>query len=184
MGSPHDSDIPETLRSPPPSARILIDGFARVIAVLFGLIIAGELIDLVLRLRPFSPDPWRWLGLAPLFLGTVLEVTATRAFWSLGKGTPHPSQPPRRLVDGGPYAHSRNPLYMARLLVLFGAACFVGSVSTLVITLVLFLSLDFFLIPREEARLRARLGRDYDEYCARVARWFSLRHTRLTAKPR
>jgi len=73
---------------------------------------------------------------------------------------------------------------MARLLVLFGAACIVGSVSTLLITLVLFLSLDFFLIPREEARLRARLGRDYDEYCARVARWFSLRHTRLTAKPR
>src|SRR3989442_3887601 len=119
MGSPHDSDIPETLKSPPPSARILIDGFARVIAVLFGLIIAGELIDLVLRLRPFSADPSRWLGLAPLFLGTVLEATATKPLWSLGKGSPHPSQPPRRLVDGGPYDHSPYLLYISRLLVAF-----------------------------------------------------------------
>ena len=183
MGSPHDPDLPAALKSPP-SPRILIDGFARVIAVLCGIFIVGLLIDSVLKLRPFSPDPWRWLGLIPVFLGIVLEVTATRSFWSLGEGTPHPSQPPRRLVDGGPYAHSRNPLYVARLLVLFGAACIAGSVSTLAITFVLFLGLNFLLIPREEARLRARHGRDYDEYCARVARWLSLRHTRLTAKPR
>ncbi len=184
MGASHNPDPQEGLRSDAPSLRILMDGVARVVVALCGMIVLGVLIDWELKLRPFSPDPWRWLGVAPIVFGGVFEVTATKAFWSLGMGTPHPRQPPQRLVDGGPYAHSRNPLYIGRLLVLLGAACILGSVSTVMIAVILFLSLDVFLIPREEARLKARLGRDYEEYCVRVPRWFSFRHAQVTSKPR
>ena len=184
MGPPYSSYVQESLKSLPASARTLISGVVRVMVVLCGLIVVGVLVDWILGLRPIASDPWRWLGLALLFFGIGLEAAATKAFWFLGEGTPHPIQPPRRLVDGGPYAYSRNPLYLARLLILFGGAGVVGSVSTLGIGVLLSLSLEFILIPREEARLRARFGPDYDDYCARVGRWLNVRRIRPVTRPR
>jgi len=175
MGSSHDPDFQERLRLLPASRRVLAIGVVKVASVLAGMIFVGVLIDQVLSLRPLLNDPWRWSGLGPLIVGILLEAEATMVFWVHGQGTPNPAAAPSSVVDRGPYAHSRNPLYLARLLLLVGVACIVGSPSLLAIAFLLFLGLEFYLIPREESRLRTRFGQAYDAYCGRVHRWINVR---------
>ncbi|HLE54334.1 MAG TPA: isoprenylcysteine carboxylmethyltransferase family protein [Thermoplasmata archaeon] len=159
----------------PPSRRILAIGLARVAAVLGGLAAVGIFLDYALHLRALVESTWRWVGLVPFAVGIMLEAEATRVLWRLGGGTPHPVSPPPRLVDQGPYAFSRNPLYLARILILLGVAWIFGSVAILVLDALLLLLVHFVLIPREEERLESRLGDTYRDYRGRVGRWVTWR---------
>src|SRR5687767_4930613 len=73
-----------------------------------------------------GPDAtWRTfqlVGLLALVPGLVLLFWCIREFYVAGKGTLAPWEPPRRLVVSGPYRFSRNPMYVAVLLVLIGWA--------------------------------------------------------------
>src|SRR5262245_51241557 len=61
-------------------------------------------------------------GLIPFLLGIVLLLWCVWAFYTTGKGTLAPWTPPRHLVVIGLYRFSRNPMYIAVLLVLSGWA--------------------------------------------------------------
>ncbi len=71
-------------------------------------------------------DPPRHLvtprGVPLLGLGTVLLLWCVRDFYVAGRGTLAPWDPPRHLVTVGLYRVSRNPMYLAVLLVLTGWA--------------------------------------------------------------
>jgi protein-S-isoprenylcysteine O-methyltransferase Ste14 len=79
---------------------------------------------------------------------------------------------PDGLVTTGPYAFSRNPMYLAHLLFLGGLACALRSPLTAALgagqalTLVRHVRID-------EARLTRLFGADYADYRARVGRWLS-----------
>ncbi len=74
------------------------------------------------------------------------------------------------LVDRGPYARSRNPLYIGNLLLWAGFGV-VGWPAALVV--VPLLALHYALIVRwEEAQLADQLGEPYVDYLARVPRWW------------
>jgi protein-S-isoprenylcysteine O-methyltransferase Ste14 len=118
---------------------------------------------------------WRLLGIVPVSLGTLLEMVATRRLWRFGGGTPNPVDPPKQLVTEGPYRRSRNPLYLARLLILTGLAILLSSLGLAVLTAALFLFLEFVLVPREEGRLVVRYGAKYNDYRETVARWIAIR---------
>src|SRR3990170_7464933 len=62
------------------------------------------------------------LGLIPLGLGIVLLLACVREFYVAGRGTLAPWAPPQELVVTGPYRLSRNPMYVAVSLVLWGWA--------------------------------------------------------------
>jgi protein-S-isoprenylcysteine O-methyltransferase Ste14 len=81
---------------------------------------------------------------------------------------------PERLVREGPYGWTRNPMYAGHLLFLTGLA--VTTRSPLAVA-ALAGHLPWFRsrVRRDEARLRARFGTAYDEYCATVPRWLPLR---------
>ncbi len=154
--------------------RNLVAGLFRVTLVLVILVLAGLLIDVLLTIPRVVPDALAILGILLFGVGLVLEVLATRAFWKFGLGTPHPIDPPRNLVTLGPYRFSRNPLYVARLLILAGAAAILGSPGVALLSLCLFAGLHFFLVPREERRLVARHGSTYEGYRSQVPRWIAL----------
>jgi len=160
---------------PGPSRRILGIGVARVVLALAAMAFLGWVADLILALPPFLPLAWRGAGIAPLAAGVALEAAATWAFWRHGGGTPHPASPPPRVVDHGPYAYSRNPLYMARVIMLLGVACLLGSTGVLAVDVVLLLGVHTIIIPHEEARLERRLGDAYRDYRRRVGRWITIR---------
>ena len=153
------------------ASRNLVEGVVRVASVLVGLVLAGVLLDNIMSLRSLPTSPWNLTGSVPVCFGIYLEVYATLSLWNYGGGTPHPKDPPRRLVTQGPYRFSRNPLYLARLLILFGLSVVLQSLGVLLVTLLLFLLVVVVILPREERRLETRFGEAYVEYRNRVARW-------------
>jgi protein-S-isoprenylcysteine O-methyltransferase Ste14 len=68
----------------------------------------------------------------------------------------------------GPYARTRNPLYLGSALLAVGFV--IASRSWVVAALVAwyYLALYPFLMRREEAELRGTFGRSYEEYAKRV----------------
>lgn len=75
------------------------------------------------------------------------------------------------LATGGPYARSRNPLYVAFPLVLPALAVLLDSAVLLLASPLLPLYLDRLVIPVEERLLRKLFGKRYDAYAAQTPRW-------------
>ena len=113
--------------------------------------------------------PWTLLGLVPVAAGALLHAAALRAF--LGAGTtPDPEGRPTHLVRRGPYARTRNPMYLAGLPILLGFAVMLG---TLVPALVLpaYCVGAALWVAREETVLARRFGAAWEDYRAAVPRW-------------
>jgi protein-S-isoprenylcysteine O-methyltransferase Ste14 len=94
------------------------------------------------------------------------------SFALIGKGTPAPFDPPRRLVIQGPYRFVRNPMYLGTGFVLSGAAFFYGSWTLLGYTGFFFLATHFFVVWYEEPSLQRTFGSEYEAYCRQVRRWW------------
>lgn len=125
-------------------------------------------------LRPFPTGflgAVRFSGGALLWLfGAVLGVWGLLAFKR--EGTTHePNGTATALLTGGPFAFSRNPLYLALVALLAAFGLVLDSAWMLLLLPVLTLLLDRLVIVREEARLRAQFGDDYVAYTRQVRRW-------------
>ena len=77
-----------------------------------------------------------------------------------------------RLVQGGVYALTRNPMYVGNGLIAVGIAMVAGSPFVYAIVLPFFLFVYQALVAAEEAYLRRQFGLEYDRYCERVPRWW------------
>jgi protein-S-isoprenylcysteine O-methyltransferase Ste14 len=103
--------------------------------------------------------------------GIALALWCVLTFAFLGKGTPAPFDPPRRLVIRGPYRFVRNPMYIGAVLALAGAALFYQSWPLLGYTALFFLATHLFVVFYEEPTLRRLFGAEYEAYRQRVGRW-------------
>jgi protein-S-isoprenylcysteine O-methyltransferase Ste14 len=110
-------------------------------------------------------------GIIMVTIGTVIALWCVFTFVFIGKGTPAPFDPPRKLVIGGPYRFVRNPMYIGAGMTLAGAALFYGSLSIFTYTCLFFLATHLFVVLYEEPTLRRTFGDEYEAYCGRVSRW-------------
>jgi protein-S-isoprenylcysteine O-methyltransferase Ste14 len=110
-------------------------------------------------------------GLVLAATGGVLAVSCILTFVFIGRGTPAPFDPPRRLVDRGPYRWVRNPMYIGAGTALFGAALYYQSLWLTTYGVGFLAVMHLFIVFYEEPALRSTFGRDYEEYCRRVRRW-------------
>jgi protein-S-isoprenylcysteine O-methyltransferase Ste14 len=127
------------------------------------------------RDRLWLPGGWHWLGAPPVLIGVGVYLWSAWCFVAMGHGTPNPLDPPRQLVARGPYACSRNPMYVACMLILVGEVVWTGYDSLaryLIVSLVLVWA---WVRLWEEPQLARRHGAAYRDYCARVPRWLALR---------
>jgi len=75
------------------------------------------------------------------------------------------------LVERGIFGHSRNPLYVANMLILLGLAIAHNGWVMYLLVLPLFAFTYVAIVHAEEQYLSARFGGTYHAYCARVPRW-------------
>jgi len=73
------------------------------------------------------------------------------------------------LTRTGPYAHTRNPLYLGSMMIAFGFAAAAGSWVILIALAGLFLAIYWPTILSEEEFLRGHFA-DFEEYAAQVPR--------------
>jgi len=111
-------------------------------------------------------------GIAATASGAALVVWCILSFAILGRGTPLPLDPPRRLVVRGPYRYVRNPMYLGAGLALAGAAMYYQTAALLAYLSVFLLLTHITVVLYEEPTLRQTLGQDYDAYCRQVHRWW------------
>jgi len=139
--------------------------------------VAGVVPALLVRGAPSLPPAEGWpfarlvLGLPLVLAGLLLYAWCVWAFGRLGRGTPAPIDPPRVLVSRGPYAWSRNPMYVGVLAVILGQAALFASPRLLAYAAAVFLGFHLFTVLYEEPAHRRRFGAAFDEYCRRVPRW-------------
>jgi protein-S-isoprenylcysteine O-methyltransferase Ste14 len=82
-----------------------------------------------------------------------------------------PSRSASRLVGGGPYRFTRNPMYVGLTLAYVGVAALVSSAWPLILLPLVLVVLVRMVIGREEAYLRDAFGAEYAAYQSRVRRW-------------
>jgi len=75
-----------------------------------------------------------------------------------------------RLVQGGVYAHTRNPMYLGNGLIALGCMLIINAPEFYLIALPLIVLVYAAIILAEEAYLRGKFGGQFDAYCARVPR--------------
>jgi protein-S-isoprenylcysteine O-methyltransferase Ste14 len=104
--------------------------------------------------------------------GTALLLWCVREFYVAGKGTLAPWQPPRRLVVSGPYRVSRNPMYVAVVLVLLGWAAAYRSAGLALYAAAVAIAFQLRVVLAEEPWLAHTHGAAWRGYAQRVRRWF------------
>jgi|SRR6516225_516911 protein-S-isoprenylcysteine O-methyltransferase Ste14 len=122
---------------------------------------------------------WRHCHPSLLNLASLLSVAIGLAVivWALAEHFVHGSKgyefsaTPSYLIRSGPYHYTRNPMYVAALLVWVGWSFFYGSIPLLISSAAIWILLEFIIIPFEERRLMTRFGQSYLSYKVRVARW-------------
>ena len=112
--------------------------------------------------------------IAGIFLvaGVSVGLSAVLGFHR-AKTTLNPLQPEAAsaLVVRGIYRWTRNPMYLAMLLVLVAWACIVANLAALVILPLFVAYLNRFQIAPEERALQARFGGEFEQYKRTVRRW-------------
>jgi protein-S-isoprenylcysteine O-methyltransferase Ste14 len=123
------------------------------------------------------PASWNLIGLIPLAIGAGGQVwiliTVLQTVPLLPERVPL-SWKPMRLVTRGPYTLSRNPIYVADLILWLGWTLFFGSFAVFTGCIVLWMLVSY-LITGEERELEAHFGEDYLRYKATAPRWFGKR---------
>jgi protein-S-isoprenylcysteine O-methyltransferase Ste14 len=115
-------------------------------------------------------------GAAGLGGGLLLFAACVFYFWTRGRGTLAPWDPPRRFVAEGPYRFVRNPMISGVILVLAGEACILRS-RPLAEWAALFTLINLVYIPLlEEPMLAARFGDAYRKYLDAVPRFIPRLH--------
>jgi protein-S-isoprenylcysteine O-methyltransferase Ste14 len=87
-----------------------------------------------------------------------------------GGGGPGLDTPPERLVTTGPFACTRNPMYLGHIIFLAGLALTLTSLFAALLTIVTTIWFHFRVLG-DESKLRQRFGQPYLTYLAGVKRW-------------
>lgn len=116
-----------------------------------------------------------WLSTAALALTALAgAVMLTSAVWfARQKTTINPLHPERasHLVTTGPYAISRNPIYLADAALLLAWALWLGNAAGVLMVPVFMRTLTRLQIRSEEQALAVKFAETYRDYCRRVRRW-------------
>jgi protein-S-isoprenylcysteine O-methyltransferase Ste14 len=102
--------------------------------------------------------------------GLLLDQWAQRTL-RLARTAVHPSEQSVAIVRSGPFAWSRNPIYLGQGLLLLAVGLLTRSSAYFWVILPWILVMRFGVIAREERYLLRKFGAPYAEYQRTVRRW-------------
>ena len=114
------------------------------------------------------------VGILLIMLGIGIVVSARWELRNYNQPT-DPGQPTSRLVNTGVFRYSRNPLYLASVLLFLGLGLALNrlwAVAALALSIVICIQV---LIRPEERYLAVKFGEEYQQYAASVHRWLGRR---------
>eukprot|EP01105_Mastigella_eilhardi_P016580 TRINITY_DN378_c0_g1_i1.p1 TRINITY_DN378_c0_g1~~TRINITY_DN378_c0_g1_i1.p1 ORF type:complete len:254 (+),score=81.78 TRINITY_DN378_c0_g1_i1:866-1627(+) len=112
----------------------------------------------------------RCAGAVLAVAGLLLAMWAERAFEASGF-TPVHGDRVRTLFTGGPFAFTRNPIYVGAITFNVGLSLLLDAGLPLVLTLAWWGYVEFHVIPSEETALLAAFGDSYKRYMRETSRW-------------
>lgn len=113
----------------------------------------------------------RATGASLLFAIAVVMLFRAIHVLQRARTTAEPFKEPSALVTEGPFRVSRNPMYLANVLLLVAFACLAFSVWFLFAAAAQFLLLHSLVIPREEVRLRGAFPEATAAWFSKTRRW-------------
>ncbi|MEQ1726430.1 MAG: isoprenylcysteine carboxylmethyltransferase family protein [Sphingopyxis sp.] len=139
--------------------------------IYLGMLALGLALDFMLPWQVTWPA-WARVGAGALLIaaGIALSLAAAGRFRRADNDV-RPWKSTTSIVDGGIYAHTRNPMYLGMLCAFLGLAAALSSLGALLMAIPLVIIIRSQVIAREEAYLTTKFGADYTAYQARVRRW-------------
>jgi protein-S-isoprenylcysteine O-methyltransferase Ste14 len=121
---------------------------------------------------PFIPAsfPGTWIGAGVVAASVALAAWAIVTFRKAGTRV-ETYKPTTAIVAQGPYAFTRNPIYLGMFLGQTGFAIGFDSLWVLAMLVPFFLVIRYGVVAREEAYLGRKFGRAYLDYKSRTRRW-------------
>ena len=102
--------------------------------------------------------------------GLLIIAFSFREF-ARARTTIRPDRAANALLHTGPFGYSRNPLYVAVMIVIMGVSFLVNSLWILGMLFPLFFLMSQTVISAEERYLESKFGQQYLDYKKRVRRW-------------
>lgn len=110
------------------------------------------------------------VGIVAVSMAILLYVLASREM--VKRGTPiFPTKAAEHLVTGGPFAFSRNPIYLANVVLLIGWGLIAVNGWMVLAAFVCGFAEQKLAIEREEAHLEHKFGKAWRDYRKKVRRW-------------
>lgn len=152
------SDTPSILAPPP--------------ILFFACLLVGWGLGFVFPFEPFELGfNFRLIAGCVLYLVAIAFAIPALIVMHRFNTPAEPWKPTVRIVSAGPFRFTRNPIYVALLLVLAGIAVQTASGWLMLLVPVLFFLLDIGVVRAEERYLTQKFGDEYLAYVRKVRRW-------------
>ena len=135
-------------------------------------VMAGILVHLLWE--PFRLFPEPWIGHAvgwPVAVAAALLVAWAQRTMSGAGESSNVYKATGAIVSNGPYAFTRNPMYLSMTLLYVGIAFIVNTLWPVILLPALLMVIQYGVIQREERYLEGKFGDEYARYRAKVRRW-------------
>ncbi len=139
-------------------------------------VLSGGVMWLVARFLPFGDFDFFgriWLaGFLVLAALIVAGIALVQFFMSRTSIDPRHPEKSSKLVTSGIYQISRNPMYLALLMLLLALGLWLGNAFNTLMAAGFVYYMNAFQIKPEEQQLLKIFGSPYKQYCSMVRRWF------------
>lgn len=146
--------------------------------IILGLtILAAIILSIVIPLRSYTIKqlaPLSIPGFIMIAVGIFIDIWALRTMFRKRTNI-RPNYGADKLVTSGPFAFSRNPIYLGNTMALLGIGFAFNQPWFLIFGLIQACLIHYLAIRREETHLSLKFGQDWENYKKSVPRWVLIR---------
>lgn len=161
----HTEQKPSLIELPPDNPNLPVKPpVVFVVTLLIGLLVDW--------LKPMPARPDRWGGLGIIFCAMAVALVAWAWLALKRRRTDvRPWKPTTSVVTDGPFALTRNPIYLGFALLQVGIGLWSDKLAVLLMTVVGIAITNNVIIAREESYLLRKFGAEYERYLGQARRW-------------